>query len=127
MLDDADTIAKKFRKARTDPEALPSELDGLTDRPEAKNLVEIYAGLAEIAPQAVLDEFGGAGWGKFKPALAELAVEKLAPISGEMQRLLDAPDELDALLAKGAVKAAAIAGPILDKTFDIMGFVRSRR
>ncbi|RME18096.1 MAG: tryptophan--tRNA ligase [Alphaproteobacteria bacterium] len=127
MLDDADTIAKKFKKARTDPEPLPSDVAGLADRPEARNLVEIYAGLADTTPEAVLAEFGGAGWGTFKPALAELAVEKLAPISTEMQRLLDAPDEIDRLLARGAERAETIAKPILEQTFDIMGFVRSRR
>ena len=127
MLDDADTIAKKFKKARTDPEALPSEMAGLAERPEAKNLVEVYAALAGISGQAVLGEFGGEGWGKFKPALAELAAEKLGPISGEMKRLMDAPDELDALLVAGAEKAEAIANPILERTFEIMGFVRGRR
>ena len=127
MLDDADTIAKKFKKARTDPEALPSEMAGLAERPEAKNLVEIYAALAGISGDAVLGEFGGEGWGKFKPALAELAAEKLGPISGEMKRLMDAPDELDALLVAGAEKAEAIANPILERTFEIMGFVRGRR
>jgi tryptophanyl-tRNA synthetase len=127
MLDDADTIAKKFKKARTDPEALPSEVAGLAERPEAKNLVDIYAALSDSTAEAVLSEFGGEGWGKFKPALAELAVEKLAPISAEMKRLLDAPEEIDALLAQGAEKAEAIAQPILDRTFEIMGFVRSRQ
>ncbi|PIE07532.1 MAG: tryptophan--tRNA ligase [Rhodobacterales bacterium] len=126
MLDDADRIAKKFRKARTDPEALPSEMAGLEARPEAKNLVEIYAALAEMPGEAVLAEFGGQGWGRFKPALAELAVEKLSPISAEMKRLMDAPDELDALLATGAEKAAEISGPVLERTFGIMGFVRGR-
>jgi tryptophanyl-tRNA synthetase len=127
MLDDADTISKKFKKARTDPEPLPVAFDGLKNRPEAKNLVEIYAALADITPDSVLNEYGGAGWGRFKPALADLAVEKLSPISAEMKRLLDAPDEIDALLAKGAEKAEAIAEPILERTFEIMGFVRSRR
>ena len=127
MLDDADTIAKKFKKARTDPEPLPVSMDGLKNRAEAKNLVEIYAALAEITPDSVLNEYGGEGWGKFKPALAELAAEKLGPISGEMKRLMDAPDELDALLVAGAEKAEAIANPILERTFEIMGFVRGRR
>ncbi|MZR12453.1 tryptophan--tRNA ligase [Maritimibacter sp. DP07] len=124
MLDDADTISKKFKKARTDPEALPSEMDGLAERPEARNLVNIYAGLAGMSSQAVLGEYGGAGWGTFKPALAELAVEKLAPVSDEMRRLLNAPDEIDALMARGAERAAAVAEPILAETFRIMGFVR---
>ena len=127
MLDDADAISKKFKKARTDPEPLPSEMAGLAERPEAKNLVDIYAALAEMSGDAVLAEFGGEGWGKFKPALAELAVEKLSPISGEMKRLMDAPDELDAILVKGAEKAEELANPILDRTFEIMGFVRGRR
>jgi tryptophanyl-tRNA synthetase len=127
MLDDADTIARKFKKARTDPEPLPVAFDGLKNRSEAKNLVEIYAALADITPDSVLNQFGGEGWGRFKPALADLAVDKLAPISAEMKRLLDAPDEIDAILARGAEKAEAIANPILERTFEIMGFVRSRR
>ena len=127
MLDDAATIAKKFKKARTDPEGLPSDVAGLKGRPEAQNLVDIYAGLADLAPEAVLGQYGGQGWGVFKPALAELAVEKLAPISTEMKRLLDDPAEIDRILARGAEKAEAIAEPILERTFEIMGFVRSRR
>ncbi|MGH1367796.1 MAG: tryptophan--tRNA ligase [Maritimibacter sp.] len=127
MTDDADTIAKKFKKARTDPDALPSDVEGLKERPEAKNLVQIYAGLTGTSAQDVLGEFGGAGWGKFKPALAELAVEKVAPVSSEMARLMAAPDELDKILARGAAQAEAIANPILDRTFEIMGFVRPRR
>ncbi len=126
MLDDADTIAKKFRKARTDPDPLPGELEGLKDRPEARNLVDIYAGLSDQSPEAVLAEFAGAGWGRFKPALAELAVAKLAPISEEMRRLMADPGELDALLGKGAEKAEAISRPILQQVHDIVGFVRSR-
>jgi len=127
MLDDADTIAKKFKKAKTDPEPLPVSFDGLKNRPEAKNLVEIYAGLADITADSVLNEFGGEGWGKFKPALADLAVEKLAPVSDEMRRLLADPAEIDRILADGSDKAEAIANPILERTFEIMGFVRSRR
>ncbi|TYB82248.1 tryptophan--tRNA ligase [Maritimibacter fusiformis] len=127
MTDDADTIAKKFKKARTDPEPLPGEVAGLADRPEAKNLVDIYAALSDTTAEAVLRDHAGAGWGTFKPALAELAVEKLAPISDEMKRLMAAPDEIDAILAKGAERAEAIANPILERTFDLMGFVRSRR
>ncbi len=127
MLDDADTIAKKFRKARTDPDPLPDNLEGLDGRPEAKNLVDIYAGLADTTPEAVIADFAGAGWGRFKPALADLAVEKLAPISDEMRRLMADPGELDRILGEGADKAQAISGPILDQVYDIVGFVRSRR
>ncbi|MDH5797208.1 MAG: tryptophan--tRNA ligase [Paracoccaceae bacterium] len=126
MTDDADTIAKKFKKARTDPEPLPETLAGLTDRPEAKNLVDIYAGLSNTTSEAVIAEYAGAGWGRFKPALADLAVEKLSPISGEMARLMNDPAEIDRLLAKGAEKADAIARPILKRTYDIVGFVSPR-
>jgi len=124
MTDDADAIAKKFKKARTDPEPLPSDLEGLKDRPEARNLVDIYAGLSDQTPQQVIAEYAGAGWGRFKPALAELAVEKLAPISGEMARLMDQPGEIDAVLRRGAEQARDIAEPVLKKTYDIVGFVR---
>ncbi len=126
MLDDADTIARKFKKARTDPDPLPGELEGLKDRPEARNLVDIYAGLSDRSPEAVIAEYAGAGWGRFKPALAELAVEKLVPISDEMRRMMAEPDALDALLARGAGKAEAISRPILEQVHDIVGFVRSR-
>ncbi len=126
MLDTADQIAKKFKKARTDPAALPDNLEGLKDRPEARNLVDIYAGLSDSTAEAVITEYAGAGWGQFKPALADLAVAKLAPISDEMRRLMDDPGELDAILGKGADKAEAIARPILEQVQDIVGFVRSR-
>ncbi len=126
MLDDAATIAKKFKKARTDPDPLPETLDGLKGRPEAKNLVDIYAGLADTTPDAVIAEYAGAGWGRFKPALADLAVAKLAPISDEMKRLMADEAELDRLMARGAEQAEAIARPILERTYDIVGLVRSR-
>ena len=126
MTDDADTISKKLRKARTDPEPLPDTLAGLKDRPEARNLVDIYAGLADMSSEAVISEYAGAGWGRFKPALADLAVEKLAPISTEMTRLMADPAEIDRVLAKGAERAESIALPILQKTYDIVGLVRSR-
>ncbi len=124
MLDDADTIAKKFRKARTDPEPLPDTVEALEGRPEAKNLVAIYAGLADVTPEAVIAEFAGAGWGRFKPALAELAVERLSPISTEMKRLMADPAELDRLMARGAERAEAIARPILAQTCEIVGLLR---
>lgn len=125
MLDDADLIAKKFKKAKTDPDGIPAELDGLAGRAEAKNLVDIYAGLANMTPAEVVAEYAGAGWGKFKPALADLAVAKLAPISDEMKRLMNDPAEIDRKLAHGAKKARAIAAPILAKTYDIVGLLRS--
>ncbi|KEO52933.1 tryptophan--tRNA ligase [Thioclava pacifica] len=126
LTDDADTIAKKIRKAVTDPEPLPSELDGLKDRAEARNLVNIYAALADMTPDQVLGEFGGEGFGKFKPALADLAVAKLAPISDEMTRLMNDPAEIDRTLGDGANRADEIAQPILGKTLEIMGMIRSR-
>ncbi|MEM5476499.1 tryptophan--tRNA ligase [Pacificibacter sp. AS14] len=124
MTDGADLIAKKFKKAKTDPDGIPETLEGLISRPEARNLVNIYAALNDMTNEAVVAEYAGAGWGRFKPALADLAVEKLSPISTEMQRYMNDPAEIDRIMAKGAAKAKAIADPILDKTFDIMGFVR---
>jgi tryptophanyl-tRNA synthetase len=124
MTDDADAIAKKIRKAKTDPEPLPETVDGLDDRPEARNLVRIYAALAETTPQAVLDMAGGKQFSEFKPMLVDLAVAKLAPISQEMSRLMQDPAEIDRVLAGGAARARAIAAPILDQTFDIVGMVR---
>ena len=124
MTDDADTIAKKFQKARTDPAPLPESLDGLADRPEAKNLVDIFAALSDTTAEAVIAEHGGAGWGKFKPMLADLAVAKLSPISAEMARLMADPAEIDRILAQGAAGAREIATPILNRTYDIVGMVR---
>lgn len=124
MLDDADTLVKKFKKAKTDPAPLPETLDGLNDRPEARNLVDIYAALDNRTPEDVIAEYAGAGWGRFKPALADLSVAKLAPISTEMKRLMDDPAEIDRLLAKGAEKAREIAQPILERTYDIVGLLR---
>lgn len=123
MTDDADTIAKKIRKAKTDPDALPSETGGLTDRPEANNLVGIYAALKGVSKEDVLKEHGGAQFSSFKPALAELAVEKVSPIATEMHRLLDDPTELDNILKDGAARARDIAEPIMQKTKEIVGFI----
>ena len=123
MTDDADAIAKKIRKAKTDPDALPSELAGLDARPEARNLVSIYAALNDQSMEQAIAEVGGQQFGQFKPALAELAVEKLAPISTEMARLMDDPGEIDRILAHGAGQAREITTPILKKTYEIMGMV----
>ncbi len=106
MLDDADTIAKKFKKSRSDQDVLPETMDGLADRPEARNLVNIYSALSDKSGDAVLAEFGGQGWGKFKPALADLAVDKLAPISSEMKRFMDDPAEIDRIMRMGPIKPA---------------------
>jgi tryptophanyl-tRNA synthetase len=123
MTDDAETIALKLRKAKTDPEPLPSDLEGLKARPEADNLVGIYAALADMTREQVLAEHGRAQFSQFKPILAELAVEKLAPIAGEMRRLLADPAHVDAILADGARRAAAIARPIIAQVKQIIGFV----
>ena len=123
LTDDADTIAKKFRKAKTDPDALPSEAEGLKDRPEARNLVNIYAALSDQTIDQVLAEVGGQQFGTFKPALAELAVSKLGPITAEMQRLMADETEIDRILARGAEQAREITAPILKRTYEIVGMV----
>jgi len=124
MTDDVDTIARKIRKARTDPEPLPGDEKGLGERPEAANLVGIYAGLADTDVAQVLAEFGGQGFGAFKPALADLAVDKLSPIQDEMRRLMDAPDHVDGILRDGAEKAAALSAPIMAEVQELVGFLR---
>jgi tryptophanyl-tRNA synthetase len=121
MADDADTIAQKIRKAKTDPEALPSEEAGLEGRAEARNLVAIYAALADESVEKVLTEVGGKQFSEFKPMLVERAVEKLSPISAEMRRLLDDKSEIDRVLEGGADRARAIAAPILKRTYEIVG------
>jgi tryptophanyl-tRNA synthetase len=126
LTDDADGIAQKIRKAKTDAEPLPSEAEGLKGRPEADNLVGIYAALAGLSKDAVLGQFGGQQFSAFKPALADLAVEKLGPVGGEMRRLMADPGHIDAILADGAARADAIAKPILDGVKDVVGFVRRK-
>jgi tryptophanyl-tRNA synthetase len=121
MADDADTIAQKIRKSKTDPEALPSEEAGLEGRAEARNLVAIYAALADESVEKVLTEVGGKQFSEFKPMLVERAVEKLSPISAEMRRLLDDKTEIDQVLEGGADRARAIAAPILKRTYEIVG------
>ena len=123
LTDDADAIAMKIRKARTDPEPLPLDLDGLAERPEARNLVNIYAALADAAPEQVIADHAGQPFSAFKPALADLAVAKLSPISEEMSRLAADPAEMDRLLARGSERARAIAEPILKRTYEIIGMV----
>jgi tryptophanyl-tRNA synthetase len=125
MTDDADTIARKIQKAKTDPEPLPSEEAGLQPRPEADNLVGIYAALAETTKAGVLKDYGGAQFSAFKKSLAELAVSRVGPVNAEMQRLLADPAEIDRILADGARRARAIAKPILDQVKDVVGFLRS--
>ncbi len=124
LTDDAATILTKLKKAKTDPDALPSEKAGLEGRPEARNLVGIYAAMAGTNVDAVLAEFGGQGFGAFKPALAELVVEKLAPINARFIELRQDREALDAILAKGALKARALAKPTLDAAYEALGLVR---
>ena len=125
MTDDADTIARKIQKAKTDPEPLPSEEAGLEKRPEAENLVGIYAALGSTTKAAVLAEFGNAQFSTFKKSLAELAVSRIAPVNAEMNRLLADPAAIDRILADGAQRARSIAAPIVDQVKDIVGFLRS--
>jgi len=126
LTDDAETIAKKIRKAKTDPEPLPSEAKGLEERAEARNLVNIYAALSEQSVDQVMAEMGGKAFSEFKPILADLAVDRLAPISGEMARLMGDVSEIDRILARGAERAREIASPILQKTYDIVGLVGAK-
>ena len=124
MTDDADTIAKKIQKAKTDPEPLPSEEAGLASRPEADNLVGIYAALAGTTRAGVLKEYGGAQFSTFKKALAEVAASRIGPVNAEMARLLADPAEIDRILADGACRARAIARPIVAQVKDVVGFLR---
>ena len=124
LVDDADLVIQKIKKAKTDPEPLPSESAGLAGRPEALNLVTIYAALTDSTPDAVLAEHGGQGFGAFKPKLAELLVETLRPISTRFTELLADREALDAILARGAAKAREIAAPTLTATYQALGLVR---
>jgi tryptophanyl-tRNA synthetase len=124
LTDDADAIAQKIRKARTDPEPLPSEEKGLEQRPEADNLVGIYAALAGQSRAQTLGEFGGGQFSTFKAALADLAVAKLGPIGAEMKRLTGDPAYVDSVLADGAARAQAIAAETMKNVKDIVGFIR---
>ena len=124
LTDDADAIARKFRKAKTDPDPLPGDAAGLEGRPDVRNLVNIYAALSGRDADDVLSEKAGGQLGHFKQDLADLAVAKLSPISGEMARLMADPGEIDRILSRGAARARAITVPILEKTYDILGMVR---
>ncbi|MFD1160626.1 tryptophan--tRNA ligase [Roseovarius aestuarii] len=123
LTDNADTIAKKIRKAKTDPEPLPSEVVGLAERPEARNLINIYAALSDQSVEQVMRDVGGKAFSEFKPMLADLAVAQMSPISTEMSRLMQDQAEIDRVLAEGAGRARAIAAPILRKTYEIVGMV----
>jgi tryptophanyl-tRNA synthetase len=123
LTDESDTIALKLRRAKTDPEPLPSEPEGLQARPEARNLVGIFAALTDTDHAGVLRQFGGQGFGVFKTALTDLVVSHLAPISAETRRLLADPGAVEGVLRAGAARAAAIADPILAETERLVGFL----
>jgi len=122
LTDDADKIAKKIRKAKTDAGEIPGDIKGLEGRPEVANLVSIYAALSGISNEAVLAEYAGQGFGVFKPALADLAVAKLEPITDLVTRYLSDPEELNLILSRAADKAAEIADPIVADVRKVIGF-----
>ena len=124
MTDDADTIALKVRKAKTDPHPLPDTMGALDERPEASNLVGIYAALSDKDKAEVMHQFAGRQFSEFKQELVDLAVSVLTPINTEMKRLLADPGHIDAVLRTGAERANAIAGPIIRDGYDIVGFLR---
>ncbi len=124
MTDGPDAIAQKIRKAKTDPEALPSEAEGLEGRPEAQNLVNIYAALRGMGVDAALAEVGGKQFSEFKPILSDVAVSVLGPIGEEMQRLLQDVTEIDRILCEGSERARAITNPILREVREVIGFIQ---
>ena len=124
LTDSADLIARKIRRARTDPHALAADVVNDPERPEARNLVNIFAALADRSPTSVAEEFDGRMFSQFKPALVDLAIAKLEPISEEMNRLMRDPAEIDRILGSGAERAAEIANPILEETHRIVGLLR---
>jgi len=125
LTDTADLIAQKIRKAKTDLDPLPSDEHGLEGRPEATNLIDIYAGLSGQSREAVLNEFGGSQFSQFKSFLSDLLVDKISPIGEEMRRLIEDPAEIDRILSHGADRARGIAAPIIADTKQIMGFIGS--
>ncbi|MEM1104944.1 MAG: tryptophan--tRNA ligase [Pseudomonadota bacterium] len=123
LTDDVDVIRRKIKKSKTDTEGgLPTTMKALEGRPEVANLVGIYSALSGQSVDAVLGEFGGAGFGDFKPALAELACERLSPVTAEMRRLLDDPAEIDRRLQRGAERAREISAPIMEEVRSVIGF-----
>ena len=127
MTDGADEIAQKIRKARTDPDPLPESTDGLAERPEALNLVSIYAALEDIELDQVIQEYQGQGFSTFKKALADLAVVRLGPVGNEMKRLTAESGEIDQVLADGAARAVQLSGPIVAEVREIMGFLNPKK
>jgi tryptophanyl-tRNA synthetase len=125
MTDDADTVSKKIQKAKTDPEPLPSDEKGFEGRPEAENLVGIYAALSGEPVANVLRDYGGQQFSAFKKALAEVATQKVGRIGAEATRLMGDPAEIDRILADGSARAREVAAPVMAKVKDIVGFIRS--
>ncbi len=123
LRDDSDTIAAKIRKAKTDPEALPSEPEGLAGRPEAENLANIYAALRGVSLEEALREVGGKQFSEFKPILADIAIAIFAPIAESLNRMMADPAEIDRILAKGAERARAVSNPVLTELREVIGFV----
>jgi tryptophanyl-tRNA synthetase len=123
LTDDADAIANKIKRARTDPHPLPASKDELKDRPEAENLLNIYAALADQDRDAVMREFAGQQFSAFKTALADLTVAKLDPINKKMRQLLADPAEIDRILRQGAERARSIATPVMDDVKRRVGFI----
>jgi tryptophanyl-tRNA synthetase len=124
MTDDKDVIALKVRRAKTDPEPLPASIEALEARPEADNLVGIYAALADQTRETALNRFAGQNFSVFKEALTEMSVATLGRIGDQMRRLMADQDHIDAILRRGAERAAAIAMPILREVQDITGLLR---
>jgi len=122
LLDEKDLIVQKIRKARTDAELLPEAVDGLQGRPEADNLVGLYAALSGVTKAAVLSEFAGQGFGAFKPKLADLVAEVVAPIGDEMRRLMNDPAEIDRVFLAGAERAREVSEPVVEEVKRIVGF-----
>ncbi len=123
LTDTEDDIAKKIRKAKTDPEPLPSEVEGLENRPEAANLVSIFGALTDKEPGTVLQEYGGKPFSEFKPILAEVAIDAITPITSEMRRLSADPAYIDSVLANGGEQASAIAAETMRDVRDIVGLL----
>lgn len=127
LTDDKDLINQKIRKAKTDPNPLPGSLEELEDRPEALNLINIYAALSDIKPENVVEEYSGKTFSFFKPRLTELTIEKILPISEKMKFFKKDINHIDSILDEGSAKAAKIANPIIDDVYDIFGLIRKRR
>ncbi|MBA3677987.1 MAG: tryptophan--tRNA ligase [Sphingosinicella sp.] len=124
LTDDSDLIAQKVRKAKTDAEPIPETAEGLADRPEATNLIAIYAALSGLQPSDILTQFAGKGFGSFKPALADLLVETLRPVRARLGQWRQDPTEIDRILTSGSQRAAAMAAPTLEGAYKALGLPR---